>query len=242
MAKLSIEKIKEELSSAGFSFKSGTYENLTSVLDIACKEGHVFPTTLKQVRTKKVKCPTCEGYDQAYEKEIKMATPSKKTGIRVLALDNATNKTGYSVFEGGKLLTHGVKATTQKDSISKIIELKNWLVGMIKLWEIDRIGVENVQLQDNPQTLILLSKLLGVLEVAGQEITQKPVMVVSSSTWKSFCGIKGKNRSQQKEDAQRFIKVKFGFVATQDASDAICLGLYVVNQATLDTMIDFRTL
>jgi len=242
MAKLSIEKIQAELAEFGFVFKSGTYENLSSVLEIACKEGHMFPTTLKQVRTGKVKCSTCNGYDAAFETESKMATLPKKEARRVLALDNATNKTGYAVFEGNKLLTHGVKSTNQKNPILKIIELKNWMIGVIGLWKIDVIAVENVQLQDNPQTLILLSKLLGVLEVAGQELTKEEVLVVSSNTWKSFCGIKGKTRFQQKEDAQKYIKVKFGFVATQDAADAICLGLYAVHQATLNHMVDFSKL
>lgn len=234
-----MNQVKEELSKSGFSYCDGKYENLDSPLEVVCSEGHKTIVTMKTIRKGKAVCTSCSQLNQAFEVEIELKKPTKKQGKRVLALDNATYKTGYSIFEGRTLLTHGVKSLSQKDYVLRMIELKQWMYAMADLWEIDYIGLESVQLQENPQTLIILAKLLGVLEIASYEKTQKIVPPTSSQTWKSFCGIKGRTRSQQKENAQEFVKKKFGFIATQDAADAICLGWFLSHQVILDDMIDF---
>ena len=181
----------------------------------------------------------CDGYKKAEEKEIQMTAVPKKKGTRILGLDNATNTTGYAIFENGELLTYGIKKTSKNDPIRKAAELKQWLVGMLKLWEIDYLALENVQYQGNPQTLITPAKLLGILENAAFEVTNLEPIVVYASTWKSHCQIEGKTRAAQKEDAQNFVKRKFNIVATQDACDAICLTIYAVNQIKLNQMVTF---
>jgi len=56
-----------------------------------------------------------------------------------------------------------------------------------------------------------------------------PRTAVLSSVWKTNLGIKGKERTDQKKDAQRFVKETYGVKATQDECDAICIGTYIVN-------------
>lgn len=229
MARLSIEQIKEEIKSLGFEYISGTYQNLKSVIVVKCKEGHENTTTLHDLR-KKRPCPVCSQFTTTKEEEKMLAVIPKKVGRRVLALDNATYITGYSIFEDGKLIQHGVKEVDPSTAQNlRIAYMKQWFVSMLTIWDIDSVGLENVQYQGNPQTLITLSKLLGALEVASLEYNIEPY-VVSSQTWKSFCRVKGKNRAQDKEKAQIHVKIKYGIIATQDAADAICLGEYVAAQ------------
>ena len=47
MAKLSLTKVQEEIGENGFSYVSGDYQNLDSVLIVKCENNHEFPTTLK---------------------------------------------------------------------------------------------------------------------------------------------------------------------------------------------------
>ena len=239
MAKLSREKLVQELESLGYKYGNTAYENIDTPIILECSNGHEFIASLKEVRSKKFICPTCDSYDKAEKREAGIEKPAPKMGVRVLGLDNATNKTGYAIFEDGKLLTYGVKTTSKDISTAKMAELRQWFITMVKQWDIDYIGLENVQLQGNPQTLITLSKLLGVLQVTAYEMTHTEPYVVSAASWKSFAKIKGTQRQQQKQGAQDFVKEKFGFVATQDAADAICLTLYTVNQVKLNTMITF---
>lgn len=229
MARLTLEAVKQEIASLGYTYSEGDYKNLKSVLVVVCKEGHETTTTLHDLR-KKRPCPTCAQFEVLEEEEIMMNQLPKKKGKRVLALDNATKVTGYAVFEDGALLEYGVKKVSDDTKQNlRISYMKQWFTSMLTVWQIDAVGLENVQYQGNPQTLITLSKLLGVLEVASLEFSIEPY-VVSSQTWKSFSKIKGRGRFQQKENAQRHVKEKYGLTVSQDAADAICLGEYVSAQ------------
>ena len=43
-------------------------------------------------------------------------------------------------------------------------------------------------------------------------------------------GIKGKKRAEQKANAQIFVNTTFNIVATEDESDAICIGKYMIDK------------
>ena len=229
MARLSLESVKKEIIELGYTYISGEYSNLKSVVIVKCHEGHENTTTLHDLR-KKRPCPICSQFEVTDAEEQMMAKLPKKKGHRILALDNATNITGYAIFEEGKMIEYGIKKLDHDTAQNlRIAYMKQWFVSMLGVWNIDSVGLENVQYQGNAQTLITLSKLLGVLETTSLEYNIEPY-TVSSQTWKSFCKIKGKNRAQQKENAQRHVKEKYGFVVSQDAADAICLGEYVAAQ------------
>ena len=233
MAKLPFERILLEIDAAGYEYLEGDYKNLDSILTVKCKQGHKVLFSLKQLRGKK-ECPVCESYQTIEAQEKVLATPTKKRGIRVLALDQATEKSGYVIMENEQILDYGIKEIKNKETSERIIELRQWLVSMIRQWEIDYVGLENIYYSGNPQTLISLGRLLGALEATAYEATKNPAMVIAPATWRSYCGIKGKTRFQQKENAQNFIKNKFNIVASQDAADAICLGLCISNQVKFE--------
>ncbi len=229
MARLSLDAVKKEISELGYTYSSGQYTNLKSVIVVKCSEGHENTTTLHDLR-KKRPCPVCSQFIVTKEEEQMMADLPKKKGYRILALDNATKITGYAIFEDGAMIHYGIKEISSDTAQNlRIAYMKQWFTSMLTVWDIDGVGLENVQYQGNAQTLITLSKLLGVLETTSIEYNIDPY-IVSSQTWKSFCKIKGKNRAQQKENAQNHIKTKYGLIVTQDAADAICLGEYVAAQ------------
>ena len=57
-----------------------------------------------------------------------------------------------------------------------------------------------------------------------------PHTAVLSGTWKSTLGIKGKNRPEQKRNAQAYVNTMYGIKATQDECDAICIGSHITNK------------
>lgn len=229
MARLSMEKVKQELIDQNLIFVSGDYKNLKSILTVECLEGHRFMTSLHEAR-RDPSCPVCSKHEAIGQTRVETKDPNRKEGKRILAIDNATNVTGYAIFENNEYLNGGVKKTTKQNSIDKIAEMKQWMVSVIDMWDIDVVGLENVQYQGNAQTLITLSKLLGVLENAVLETLGTQPYVVPAATWKSHSNVKGKNRNKQKENAQKIVKARYGISASSDLADAILLGRYVCNQ------------
>lgn len=228
MAKLPMEKVKIELRNKGFTYVEGEYANLKSPLKAKCAEGHEFFISVYETRRGKG-CPICiAGADTGFVEFVEKDSPPKK-GRRILALDNATYTTGYAIFEGEDFLNGGIfEAHKNKPLVERILQLQEWLVEMLKEWEIDILGLEDVQYQRNPQTLITLAKLLGVLELTGYKELKKAPQLVLAATWKSHCGVKGRNRYQQKESAQTIVKQEYNISVSQDLSDAILLGRYLV--------------
>lgn len=70
-----------------------------------------------------------------------------------------------------------------------------------------------------------LAELLGVLQVSLRE-QGVDFKVVSSSTWRSDVGIKGKTRTDKKRSAQVHVRDWFDINVTEDEADAICIGRY----------------
>lgn len=225
MAKLSDEKISEELSKIGFKYIKGIYKNLDTILTVECGNGHECLLSIRKAR-KGFECPTCKELEHALENEKEFDVLEKKKFPRILGIDGATKITGYAIVENKKLLTSGIKEEKNECPIHRIAKMKQWLRSMIEVYEIDYVVIEDVYVSVNKQTAILLAKLLGVLEnTAYEQLGNKP-LVVSASSWKSYCGVKGKNRFAQKEAAQNFVKKNFGLVASQDRVDAICIAWY----------------
>ena len=71
--------------------------------------------------------------------------PKPKGATRILALDQATKITGYSIFDNGELVKYGTFQTTSDDEIVRCVTVRNWLVSMINNWKPDYIGIEGIQ-------------------------------------------------------------------------------------------------
>lgn len=82
---------------------------------------------------------------------------------------------------------------------------------------------------NNVQTFKVLAEVFGVVYELVTEL-EIPHTAVVAGTWKSALGIKGKSRPEQKRNAQAYVVSTYGVKATQDESDAICIGSYMTNK------------
>jgi hypothetical protein len=57
--------------------------------------------------------------------------PKPKGATRILALDQATKITGYSIFDDGKLVKVGTFTTSSDDEIARVVSVKNWFISML---------------------------------------------------------------------------------------------------------------
>ena len=73
------------------------------------------------------------------------------------------------------------------------------------------------------------NKIARKRDLYNHETTLK---IVSSATWRSQLGIKGTVREQYKKAAQAYVLNHYGKKASQDESDAICIGSYKLKYNT----------
>lgn len=147
--------------------------------------------------------------------------------MHLLALDQSSHITGYSIFIDGKLENYGKFSFDDKDMGKRLLNIKNKIKDLITTYNIDNVVFEEIQLQanvgNNIQTFKVLAEVYGTIELLLTELNI-PYSTIMASSWKSILGIKGKNRTEQKRNAQQHVLDKYKIKVTQDEADSVCIG------------------
>lgn len=232
---INIYSVSNHLQEEGWKLISDSYKNLDTELEMQCPNGHIQFQTYKKWR-KRPQCEICLAGDPFKGKKNKV--PIKKIDTRrILALDAATNDTGYAIYDDEELVSYGVFKTDDLPLENKINQVKKWLLAAIKEWEIDFVGIENIQLQSfgpnssqmQVKTFQTLANLQGVLIDAVFESCIDHDLAYAVE-WRKYCGVgEGTGRENKKKQAQNKVKLWYNQDCTQDEADAICLGKYFVH-------------
>ena len=142
---INIYSVANHLQEEGWKLISNVYKNLDTELEMECPAGHRQMQTYKNWR-KHPLCEQCMAGDPYKIKKNKVPEKDSDT-VRVLALDAATNITGYSIFDNRDLISYGTFKTKGDNAEVRIHEVKEWLRAAITEWEPDFVGIENIQLQ-----------------------------------------------------------------------------------------------
>ena len=149
----------------------------------------------------------------------------------LLALDQSSRTTGYAIFKDGKLYKYGHFTYEDSNFGLRLNKIRKKVLSLINEFDINEIAFEDIQMQasvgNNVQTFKILPEVFGVILMLCTELKIN-YTIVSSNTWKSTLKIKGKKRSEQKQDAQRYVLEKYGIKAIQDTVDAICIGAHMI--------------
>jgi Holliday junction resolvasome RuvABC endonuclease subunit len=227
MARITIESIQETLSPEDWKILSTEYKNLDGELTFQCPEGHLVYTSWSKMRTKR-ECPVCK---QNKYKENKAIVREKQKGEnRVLALDQASRKTGFALMDGIELVHYGVFESSLSDEAARVHEIKEWVISMIENWKPDLIAIEGIQYEQNfgVTTFQTLARLQGVLIEVCFDL-KVPYEVVSSNTWRAHCEVKGRSRPDKKRSMQLNIKKWYDVSVSDDEADAIGLCKYAAD-------------
>lgn len=228
MPRITIEQIQEELAPDNWKVISTEYKNLDSELIFECSEGHRVYNTWKKIRTKR-DCPICA---QNQLKDIENnIIPKKNNEFRVLALDQATKVSGWAIFSNEKLIKYGIFETQLENEIQRDIQIKNWLINVIKNWGIDFVALEGVQYEERfgVTTFATLARLQGILMSLLEEM-EVQYTICHTATWRNFCQVKGKTRADKKKSMQLKVKEWYDITVNNDCADAIGIGHYAVNK------------
>ena len=232
MARITLDTINEELAPTGWKCVSGEYKNLESELQFQCDEGHEVYAPWKKIRTKR-ECPICK--NNKFKKLVESVKPKIRGEKRILALDQATHTTGWSIFDGDKLVRYGTFNTEIKDETARINAIKNWMLSMISNWDPDCVAIEGIQFQEESSGQKMsvtvfqgLARLQGVLMEACYALKVKFV-ICPTNTWRNHCGVKGRYRADKKRSMQLIAKKEYDITVTDDEADAIGIGRYAAS-------------
>lgn len=91
--------------------------------------------------------------------------------MTILALDQSSNKNGWAVFKDNFLIAHGLIVLNNKNPVGeRLVELKDKTIQLIKKYNIDKVALEDIQLQANIYTYKVLAEVLGILEATLTEL------------------------------------------------------------------------
>lgn len=147
--------------------------------------------------------------------------------IKLLSCDQASAISGCAVFENQKLVKYNlIDLHGDKDSVHRLHRMIIELGKIIIKEKPDMVVFEDVSLQTNVATLMLLSQIQGALIYicASNEIQYK---VYKPTTWRKilkFRQNKGIKRPELKQQAKDYVKNKYDLILKEDICDAICIG------------------
>ena len=146
----------------------------------------------------------------------------------ILVLDQASQITGYSVFIDGKLITYGVMQSKNQDIHKRLKEMKNDLQILIEKYKPDYVIMEDIYLEKN---LSVYRALAGTAFIFVDKIMDYniPIIFKKAVEWKGHFNLLLKNRELEKKKGIELIKQIYGVDVTDDISDSILLGLYVID-------------
>ena len=204
------------------------YKNLDSELQFQCGKGHTISTNFRTIRNEKFVCPQCDGMSSVSDKLSRVSPPPKK-GTRIIAMDNATERAGLSVFDDGELVFFTL-LRFEGETLTRLLKNRNVLEDVIiKEWKPDLLVFEDIQYQESIQTFKVLAMLLGSSLVSAKKFGIK-TETVFSKVWRSHFLIGGRTRLDQKKHAILKVKMMYGLDVNDDQAEAILLGKYAVDK------------
>ena len=233
--KITIEDVAKEAGEHEWKLLSTSYKNLQTPLKFECNEGHSLELPFKAVRNKWI-CPVCAAnkYDEAgHSMEV---VEKKKDVYRTLALDQATHTSGWSVFDGDELIKYGIFSTRGSNEIERLAEMREWLIQMITVWNVDLVAIEGIQYQQyaGVTTFQTLARLQGALMITIYE-SKKEMEICPTNTWRSYNKVKGRSRSDKKQSAKKIVKDTYDVTVTEDEADSILIGRYASHKCARHT-------
>lgn len=160
----------------------------------------------------------------------------------LLALDQASKVTGYSIYKNNTFYKHGRIVANSTDIGERLKHLRDSLIHIIEQYEVDEVIFEDIQLQDNVGNNVATFKVLAeVIGVVAELLTELkiPYSAVLAGTWRKELGIAGNQRPVQKKNAQKYVKQRYSIDVSEDEADAICIGCYKTNKKTQTNSFDW---
>lgn len=162
---------------------------------------------------------------------------------KVLAIDQAANLSGYSIWENEKPIAWGVispkpknlregaRLTSLRKQFKELIQQYNPQVVVIE----DPVGgtEDKGGSSANWKTMQILCQVQGMLIQLIHELN-KDLDIVSPSSWQYTCGIHARDRVKRKMGSKNFVKKHYDLAEedgiNQDICDSFCIAYHYFNK------------
>lgn len=156
--------------------------------------------------------------------------PPPFSEMKILALDQATRRTGYAVYENDKLTQYGLLEAAGKNADEHMVDMFWKVYHLVEEVRPDCLGIEGVQFQSNYKTFALLARMQGVI-MGICYLKDIGLYITSASEWRAHCGVRSRTRKEQKAEAIRSVRA-MGIDAPEDTCEAILHGRYLAPKIT----------
>lgn len=154
-----------------------------------------------------------------------------------MAIDQATRVSGLAIFENDKLVKYNIIELKKSDDIKvRMKEMIRKLSEQITENNVDCVVFEDVSLQGNVSTLIVLAQIQGAI-ISTCVMNNIEYKVYKSTSWRKIDGFdqrKGIKRPELKQQAKDFVYNKYGLSLKEDMCDAICIGEAYIKENHID--------
>lgn len=155
----------------------------------------------------------------------------------VLALDQASQTSGFAIFNENKLVESGT--FTFSGSLDKrLVKIRQKIETMVKQYGVTEIVLEDIQMEkgvgNNVVTYKALAEVIGVITELLVEL-KIPYQLIPASTWRSGLGIKGTQRAVYKKNAQDYVARIYKKQVPEDEADAICIGSHYIKNEKMSS-------
>lgn len=163
--------------------------------------------------------------------------------MKVLALDLSSKSTGWSLFEGEKLITYGCITNANPDSLFRIKKMTEEIKKIYQNFKPDSVICEDILPEDvhHNQNVFRTLQYLQAAVVLGLHDYGQSVNFYVSSEWRKKCGIRtgrGVKRETLKAADIAFVKSNYNIDVNDDIADAICIGWAYTHNAPLAATAD----
>ena len=160
--------------------------------------------------------------------------------IKIIAIDQASINTAYSVWQDSELIKYDTLVADKKiKSHARIRQMSMKISEMIMNESPDFVIFEDCQLQaGNAATFQVLCQLQGMImsKLYDMELSFD---IVRPSVWKSYLGVAKGKRDIQKANTIKKIEgiYKLDLQDNDDIADAIGIGHYAINKLLVEVQI-----
>lgn len=151
----------------------------------------------------------------------------------VMAIDFSTTSTGWSVFQGKRLLTCGTIKIKSKEFVKRVEKTSLSLKNIVEAYNVKKIYIEQMNVINNFKTLRTLAYSHGILY---GYLKDYQIEYINVNTWRKY-HFEGKhNKKEYKElaiqKAKKYLldeRLKRD-IESDDEAEAILIGIYVQNK------------
>lgn len=149
--------------------------------------------------------------------------------MKVLALDQSTRVSGYTVFDNGEYVHSGMidMSKSKLETGERSFEMAKSIWKIIKQHKPEYLILEETQQQSNVKIVIVLSRLQGMI-IGYAEAHGVKVRILEPAKWRKALGYSQGpkvKRAELKQQSIDYVKDNLGMDLPEDQAESCCIGI-----------------